>query len=99
MSSNPTETFFKPKPPTPGQLRGRQQTFPSVTTAQNGIDYLCSGLTKREWFAGMALQGILRDPEVRKAAREAFLSEIEVAARLALELADEMLERLEAPHG
>ena len=53
------------------------------------------GLTKREWFAGMALQGLLACPDVR--------GDAEIISGYALQNADALLKALaqapEAPHG
>lgn len=35
--------------------------FPVV--AENGLGHIADGLSKREWFAGMVLQGFCANPE------------------------------------
>lgn len=45
------------------------------------------GLTKREWFAGLAMQGLLANPDLSH-------KSISVMAELAADQADEMLSRL-----
>jgi hypothetical protein len=55
--------------------------FPSVSEL-----HMCAGLTKREYFAALALQGLLAgDPEFR----------YEVAAQQAVKHADALLKALE----
>ena len=51
-------------------------------------DDICTiGLTKREYFAGLALQGLCSDPDMRDA---------ETEAALAVRLADALLKELES---
>ncbi len=64
-----------------GNVKGRQ------TSCASGI---AIGLTKREWFAGMALQGLLSTMTLSTAETDA-----EYVADVAVQLADAMLKRLE----
>ena len=45
---------------------------------------LARGLSKREWFAAMALCGLMSDPEI----------DTDVAARMAIDAADSMMKAL-----
>ena len=61
---------------------------------KNGIQQVTvyPGLTKREYFAGLAMQGLCADPEVGKFPDADALPGI--AARRAIEFADALLEEL-----
>ena len=51
--------------------------FPGSYTGQHGEIRWSDGMTKREWYAGMALQGILHKSDyVAKACAEAVVSDI-----------------------
>lgn len=52
-----------------------------------------SGLTKREYFASMAMQGLLSG----NAIDEKFSSGVDTVAKFAIEYTDELLKQLEAP--
>jgi hypothetical protein len=53
-----------------------------------GVDHPHEGLTKREYFAGVALQGIMSHPHISKLSNKQF-------AILSVELADALLEQLD----
>lgn len=41
--------------------------FPTIKIAENGdIDAISGGLTKREYFAGLAMQGLLTNPNIQR---------------------------------
>jgi len=53
------------------------------------------GLTKREYFAAMAMQGMLSNPDATKETIKHKSSPIEVFPVQAVEFADELLKQLE----
>lgn len=63
--------------------------FPSADS--NGINPFNSGLTKREWFAGQALAGILANPHLMKDWRDAGVDAEFEAAEMAFMIADNCL--------
>lgn len=66
---------------------GERPVYP-ITIEDNGnttVTY--SGLTKREHFAGLAMQGLL--------AKEGVWSSDEILAQRSIEIADELLKQLE----
>lgn len=77
---------------------GEQQAYPSTTKYKDGnteIIDIQSGLTKREYFAGLAMQGILANPNVGKIIDgERFVDKIAVSQSSVI-IADEILKQLE----
>lgn len=71
---------------------GERQVYP----LQNGYGgILQTGLTKREYFAGLAMQGILANPSVGKIIDgERFVDKIAVSQSSVI-IADELLKQLE----
>lgn len=67
----------KPQYPDKGSINGSYSAFPK--------QYGSSGLTKRELFAAMAMQGMMADPSVY---------DIEFAASAAVKAADALLAAL-----
>lgn len=61
---------------------GEKFAFPSDFTVEPA-----KGLTKREWFMGMAMMGLRANPHVMQ-------EEHEMIARIAIEAADAMIEEL-----
>lgn len=57
--------------------------YPQVEIRSKEVDIRWKGLTKREWFAGMALSGIMANAYLRDTVGE--------RARVAFILADEMI--------
>lgn len=53
------------------------------------------GITLRQWYAGLALQGLLADDKDREDERMGDESCCEAVARLAVQHADELIRRLE----
>lgn len=78
---------------------------PSVSSIENGEGNLCAvftesgkeGLTKREYFAGLAIQGIMSNPDWAKAygGPDEWYSYIHRATTGAVEIADELLKQLD----
>ncbi len=66
-------------------VEGNQQVI-SIATSTEAF----SGLSKREWFAGMALQGLLSSSRVIS---------IEPLCKISVELADAMIIKLEQSKG
>lgn len=66
------------------QTRKNDAAFPLWEQDEDGIVVQGSGLTKREIFAAMALQGILANPE--------FMATM--AAKVAVKKADELIKAL-----
>lgn len=60
-----------------------------IQTSEDGTEGWAGGLTKREWFAGRALQGIL--------ARVPSPLDMKQNAKMAVRYADEILRELEIP--
>lgn len=53
------------------------------------------GLTKREYFAGLAMQGLLSNPEWMKEYKgEKYLIQKDIAVKLSIEYSDELLKHL-----
>jgi hypothetical protein len=58
--------------------------------------YAEKGLTKREYFAGLAMQALLSNPEWMKVNNNIkFLMPKDIVSDVAVEMADELLKRLE----
>lgn len=73
-----------------------QPAFAAV--CDNTNPYLQEGLTKREYFAAMAMQGLLSNPEWMKEYKgEKYLMESDIVAELAIKNADAVLEALSTP--
>jgi len=72
-----TPDFVKPEPDESGTA------FPASVP---GMSCTTAGLSKREWFAGMALTGLISQVNMPN----------ELYAKMAVSIADEMLKRLEA---
>lgn len=66
-------------------MNGDQPAFPGYSPKGDIFD---SGLTKREWLAGMALCGLLLAPDIEGAQR---------TAQSAVKYADALLTELEKP--
>lgn len=71
------------EPITPCTIQGRQGWGDKPTISDREV----YGLTKREYFAGLAMQGILSNPEFNNL-------DIENSAVLAVNQADELLKQL-----
>jgi hypothetical protein len=74
-------------------MNGNKSAFPVADTVANGERYepLNTGLTKLEYFAGIAMQGMLSNGyEFRN-----YIGEKELVAKLAIEHAKELLKQLE----
>lgn len=70
-----------------GNLRGSQ------TSNFSGFEM---GLTKREYFAGLAMQGLLSNPEWMKEYKgEKYLMQTDIVAEVAIKTADALLKALE----
>ena len=73
-------------------LNGNDMAFPCEiqTGESNGRGGMCTvtskGLTKREWFAGMALSGFLANSNIKTSIDDS------VVSRVAFEFADAMME-------
>jgi len=65
-----------------------QPAFPIIETNGNGETSVAVGLTKREYFAGLAMQGIWASVK-----DDAFENYVNVA-RMAINQADELLKQL-----
>ena len=65
-----------------------QPIHPTVIHFRNDVPYQVHGLTKREYFAAMAMQGILANTN--------FISITDYAAKEAILQADELLKQLES---
>lgn len=65
--------------------------YPTLTYEYDGqgqvLQYQEPGMTLRDWFAGMALQGLLADPSI--------CGSVEVFAKDAFALADAMMKQRE----
>ena len=61
--------------------------------ANPNISY--KGLTKREYFAGLAMQGLISNPNIIKPSQENFNSELIIFQRVAIKYADALLKELE----
>ena len=59
------------------------EAYPFVEQKKTGLEVRLGGLTKREYFAGLAMQGLLKTKSVV------------VAAKMAVSSADALLEELE----
>jgi len=71
-----------------------KQAFASA--ALSGYKYLQEfGLTKREYFAAAAMQGILANAELRRRLEEKNTLEVDYLAQLSLKYADALLIELE----
>lgn len=74
--------------------------FPGTYGGQHGLPVWTEGLTKREWFAGMALQGILSNPTTATSkvfkTIDGFMNS-EMIADCAYEQADAMIKAGEVP--
>lgn len=68
---------------------GKQPAFAAV--CDNANPYLQEGLTKREYFAGLAMQGLLSNDEHIKEEK----SYPDITADLAIQYADALLKALE----
>lgn len=72
---------------------GNESIYPSEKLVDGGHPMLdnvkvkTKGLTKREYFAGLAMQGLL--------AKEGVWSSDEILAQRSIEIADELLKQLE----
>ena len=72
---------------------GNESIYPSEKLLDGGhpmldnIKVKTKGLTKREYFAGLAMQGLL--------AKEGVWSSDEILAQRSIEIADELLKQLE----
>lgn len=77
-----------------------EQAFPSVSFNSDGlIVNESNGLTKREYFAGLAMQGILsnisQEPTNKYSVNDGFLN-TELIAKDSIKCADELLKQLES---
>lgn len=66
-----------------------QQAFPSTFITSGNSTYVASGLSKREWFAGMALQGLC--------AYHGIGAGVDRISESAISQADGLIERLKQP--
>lgn len=75
---------------------GKQPAFGYGFTTADGQSHVNeSGLTKREYFAGLAMQGLLSNPEwMREYKGEKYLIEKDIAIKESIKYADELLKQL-----
>ena len=77
---------------------GNQLAFPTVDTIHPQTGERCEplnvGLTKREYFAALAMQGLLAS-FVDKTGNGSWGTENDMVAKISVELADELLKQLE----
>lgn len=69
---------------------GKQQAFPSTRKYIDGNTEVINiqfGLTKREYFAGLIMQGLI--------AKEGVFIDTDISSKKAIEVADELLKQLE----
>lgn len=71
-----------------------EPAFPVPETAVGG-QRMRGGLSKREYFAAMAMQGMLANPEINKRARKNGVYSPREYARWAVDSADALLAELE----
>lgn len=71
-----------------------EQAFPGLDTEEAANKY-CPGLTKREYFAANALQGLLANDRKYHEVFESLSDLDEYLATRAVELADQLLQRLD----
>lgn len=64
--------------------------IPNMQASELEYHDIVSGLTKREYFAGLAMQGLCADPN---------MPGIVNAAEIAVEMADALLQQLQATEG
>jgi hypothetical protein len=70
------------------------------TTADGSSHVEEKGLTKREYFASMAMQGLLSNPEWMKEYKgEKYLMQSDILAEVAIKTADTMLAKLSIEDG
>lgn len=72
---------------------GELPAFQSSATDLTTFHY---GLTKREYFAGLAMQGLLSNPEWMKEYKtEKYLMQNDIVSKVSIEYADSLLKDLE----
>lgn len=70
------------------------------TTADGSSHVEEKGLTKREYFAGLAMQGLLSNPEWMKEYKgEKYLMQSDIVAEVAIKTADTILAKLSIEEG
>ena len=70
------------------------------TTADGSSHVEEKGLTKREYFAGLAMQGLLSNPEWMKEYKgEKYLMQSDIVAEVAIKTADTILAKLSIEDG
>lgn len=73
--------------------------FASVAISGND-GYQQDGLTKREYFTGLAMQGLLSNPEWMKEYKgEKYLMQSDIVAEVAIKTADTILAKLSIEDG
>lgn len=70
------------------QTRKDDNAFPCQLDQQDGSEIYETGLTKREFFAAVALHGLLQNPQIRWT----------VTGNLAVDIADDLIKNLNKPH-
>lgn len=71
---------------------GEFAAFPFLETDNHNMEY---GLTKREYFAAMAMQGLLACPNDRNNSNKEWGTSHFLTAKNAVSIADELLKQLE----
>ena len=69
-----------------------ESAFPLQYKTGYGVLEKNYGLTKREWFAGLALQGLLANAEIRKTRSDGSWKFTTLLPKHAFEYADKMIE-------
>lgn len=72
----------------------KETAFPMVVDATKHTEWH-SGLTKREYFAAVAMQGLLSNPNIKRPMRSDLPKEHEDFADTCIQYADELLKQLE----
>lgn len=89
---------------------GNQPAFAQIKTShESGITnnerwhyghvFSDGGLTKREYFTGLAMQGLLSNPEITLPKSSASEDEFKLFANVCVKYADEILKQLQPPSG
>lgn len=71
--------------PPPPKVKGSRCAFPIIATYK-GVEFVEYGLTKREYFAAKAMQGIMADPES--------VGTFESIAKRSVDIADALIKAL-----
>lgn len=79
------------------EKNGDQMAFPLIETNGNGETSVATGLTKREYFAGLAMQGLIANSALLKEGSKGYTDDVELMrsyAEDAVVLADQLLRQL-----